>query len=802
MPITKLHVAVLFVLLSLLASARGQQSDIPQPASLSPPLFLHNLAEDQKALWAGPFKARIEDLNWLAPFAGFTAGMITADSEISRRLSSTGRLASWSSTGANAGLAAAVAGAGSLYFVGRWRGNDHQQETGILSGEAAVNALLIAQAFKIATGRERPTEGTGQGSFWRGTSLNSSFPSDHAVVTWSIASVVAHEYPGALTQMLAYGLAGGVSAASVTDKAHFTSDALVGSALGWMIGREVYARHHDAELGGGGYGTFISDKEAGERSSENLSSPYVPLDSWVYPAFDRLAALGFAPTAIEGLKPWTRSECERLLEEASGLIDESSASEAAQLYTALNKEFARELGGDRSNYMAVDSVYGGVTSISGEPLTDGYHFGQTIVNNFGRPYERGTNGLAGFSTSGSAGMLGFYVRGEFEHAPAAPGFSQAVVNAIEQADEKPQVEQASPIAAFNQFRLLDSYLMLNVDGWQASFGKQSLWFSPTQDPFLFSDNAEPIYMFRVSQTTARKLPGFLGIFGPYRFETFVGKLTGQHFVNDPDNQIVYSLGRSLARQPMINGQKLNFKPTPNFEFGIGKTGLWGGPDFPITLYTTGNSLFTTANGQGRLHDPGDRRATVDFTYRVPYLRKWLIIYDDSFTEDEISPLGYPQQSAHDAGFYVPQLPKLPKLDFRMEGSFTNVPQFLQPVAGGFFYWNIHYLDGYTNQGNIMGNAAVGRQGIAFRGSSTYWFASNRTIQLGYRSEQADPDFLEGGHLKDIYVQSEWRFNPSVSLESFMQFEWWNWPILGNKRNDVTASMQLTYWPHWRFNGGR
>ena len=800
------------IVLLLLGSAHCQQA----PASLSLPIFLRNLAQDQKDLWSSPFKARIEDLSWLVPVAGVTAGLIDADSELSSRISNTGRLARHSSTLANAGLATAVGGAGGLYLLGRWHGDDHEQETGILSGEAAINALLIGEAFKVATRRERPTEGSGQGRFWHGSGLNSSFPSTHAIVTWSIASVLAHEYPGPLTQLFAYGLATGVSVARVTGKQHFPSDVLVGSALGWMTGREIYARHHDPELGGGGYGTFHSDKQIGEaRSTESISSPYVPLDSWIYEAFDRLAALGVAPSAMEGMKPWTRRECARLLEEASDYREDSTSSftsgEAARLYTVLTKEFARELSGEVSNYAQVDSVYARVTSISGQPLTDGYHFGQTIVNDFGRPYERGANTIGGFSSSASAGAIGFYVRGEFEHAPGAPGVSQNVQNAIQLADAKttnaqeagpPIFQPAASIPAFNQFRLLDSYIMLNVQGWQASFGKQSLWLGPTQDPYLFSNNAEPIYMFRLSQTTPRKLPGILGLLGPYRMELFVGKLTGQHYVNTQDGNIAFSQGRSLERQPMINGQKITFKPTPNFEFGIGKTGLWGGPDFPITLGTTRNSLLSTGNAIGRDNDPGDRRSTVDFTYHVPGLREWLVLYDDSFTEDEISPLGYPQQSAHNAGFYMPQLPRLPKLDFRVEAAYTNVQDFLQPLGGGFFYWNIRYLDGYTNKGNIMGNATVGRQGIAYRGSSTYWFASDRTIRLGYRSEEADADFLKGGHLKDVYLQSEWSFNKALSLSTFMQYEWWNWPLLGNKQNDFTASLQLTYRPHWRLNGGK
>jgi hypothetical protein len=320
---------------------------------------------------------------------------------------------------------------------------------------------------------------------------------------------------------------------------------------------------------------------------------------------------------------------------------------------------------------------------------------------------------------------------------------------------------------------------------------------------LWSDNAEPIYMFRISQTAPSKLPGFLGFLGPVRSEFWIGTLTGQHYVNTQDGNIAFSLGRTLSRQPMVNGVKVNFKPTPNFEFGFGKTGLWGGPDFPITFHTTRISFLSTTNAAGRGNDPGDRRSTVDFTYRVPGLRNWLTIYDDSFTEDEISPVGYPQQSAHNPGLYLSHFPGLPHLDARVEAAFTNLPEFLEPLGGGFFYWNTRYLDGYTNKGNIIGNGTVGRQGISLRGESTYWFASDRTVQLGYRSNVVDNMFLQGGNFRDIYLRSQWNFNHSVSLSAFLQYEWWNFPLLtaGKKQNDFTASWQVTYWPHWRWKRG-
>jgi hypothetical protein len=774
-------------------------------ASDNPVKFLRNLAYDQKAIWTSPFKARIEDLNWIVPLAGLSAGLLNADAELSSRIDGTGSFSRHSGTISNGGLALALGGSGGLYLLGKYRHDDHQKETGILAIEAATDSLVVGEVLKAVTQRARPTDGNKQGDFFNSSSIsNSSFPSAHALMVWSAASVLAHEYPGPLTQIFAYGVATTVSAARVAGRNHFPSDVVVGSALGWLIGRQVYKAHHQTELPGSGYGTFVRDPAPEGRPNWERASAYVPMDSWVYSAFDRLAALGVMNSGIIGLRPWTRKECSRLLEEVSGEVDETNPDEAWHVYAALAREFAIELNGEEGDYIGLDSVYARVTAISGPPLTDGFHFGQTIVNDFGRPYQRGTNGLTGFTSSGTSGALGFYVSGEYDHAPSAPGVSQTVQDAIQKADEKgPQ--PATPISAFNQFRLLDAYLSLNIKGWQTSFGKQTLWLGPTQDPFLASNNTEPMYMLRVDQTHPQKLPSFLKWLGPVRSEYWVGKMTGHHWVTtqDPALGTVFSLGRTLSKQPMVHGFKINFKPTPNFEFGVGRTGIFGGPDYPITGGSVKHALFSTTNSVGRGSDPGDRRSSFDFSYRIPGFRKWLTLYEDSFVEDEISPIGYPRRSAHNPGLYLSQVPGVQHLDLRIEASYTNLPGLIQPPDGGFFYWNVRYLDGYTNKGNILGNGTVGRQGIAYRADSTYWFASDKTLKFGYRNEVADNSFLQGGNLRDVHFKSEWAFSPRVSLSSLLQYEWWNFPLLsaGKKQNDFTAQFQLTYWPHWRLKRG-
>jgi membrane-associated phospholipid phosphatase len=67
------------------------------------------------------------------------------------------------------------------------------------------------------------------------------------MIAWSSAAVIASEYDGPMTKLAAYGLATGVSLSRVLARQHFPSDVVVGSAVGWLVGRYVFHKHHKAD---------------------------------------------------------------------------------------------------------------------------------------------------------------------------------------------------------------------------------------------------------------------------------------------------------------------------------------------------------------------------------------------------------------------------------------------------------------------------------------------------------------------------------------------------------------------------
>jgi hypothetical protein len=747
--------------------------------------FVPNVLADQKAFWSRPFRPKPADVNWLVPFMASTSLMIGSDTSIEARVPTSPTRVKRSQDLSNFGTASLIGTAGGFYFWGHLAHNEHARETGLLSGEALVNSLAVGSAIQLFAGRQRPSEGTGKGKFWQG---GTSFPSDHAVAAWSVASVVAHEYPGPLTKMLAYGTASAVSVARITGRKHFAADVFVGSALGWYLGREVYRAHHDPELGGPGWDGSSNDSEE-RRAPANMGSPYVPLDSWVYPALVRLAALGYVQSAYLGIRPWTRMECARLLVEAGERIGDGSEEngEANRLYSALAGEFSDESArwnGAANLGASLDSVYNRSTGISGTPLRDSYHFGQSIINDYGRPYGEGFNAVAGFTSHAVAGPLSITIQGEYQHAPAVPSDAPSVLQATAAADGTLPLPNGT--AQVDRFRLLESTVALTFNNVQISFGQQSLWLGPGEaGPFLFSNNAEPVTMLRIDSVTPYRIPLLSRLLGPARSQFFLGRLSGQRWEQSPT-----LFGPNLTSQPFVHGTSVSFHPTANLEFGMGFTAQFGGQGNP---FTWSNFLRTFYSHQASsTTNPAKRLSEFHFNYRVPGLRDWLQVYVDSMVIDEYSPIGS-TRPAINPGLYFPRLPKLHQMDLRLEGITTdlNWPPHFSP---GAFYSDGRYRSGYTNNGNIIGSW-VGRQGRGEQGWLTYRVSPRTFIQAGYRHNSVDRAFLNGGQLRDFTLRADVMLTKEWGVSGFVQHENWHFPVLSPAaQSNITGSLQLTFWP--------
>jgi membrane-associated phospholipid phosphatase len=207
---------------------------------------------DQKRIWTSPFHTSKDDIKWWVIFGGATAGLIAADQHIAKAAPNTPTLVHLGNDVSYLGAPyTLIPIAGGFYFIGSAAGNERFREAGMLSFETLIDVTVVSLAVKSITDRERPQEGHGEGHFWASTSprYNSGFPSGHAIETFALASVFAHEYRDKWwVKFLAYAYAGGVVGARLAANQHFPGDVMAGGAMGWFIGDYVYAKRHNGEL--------------------------------------------------------------------------------------------------------------------------------------------------------------------------------------------------------------------------------------------------------------------------------------------------------------------------------------------------------------------------------------------------------------------------------------------------------------------------------------------------------------------------------------------------------------------------
>jgi hypothetical protein len=543
-----------------------------------------------------------------------------------------------------------------------------------------------------------------------------------------------------------------------------------------------------------------------------LDSPYIPVDSWIYPAVLRLFSLNFVDTAYLGMRPWTRSSLEHMLEEAGARIEDADAGpatdQAQEIYEALIHALREDMEGPcltHEGNSRIESVYSVMRGISGTPLRDSYHLGSTVINDYGRPYENGFNNYSGASGYASAGRFLIYARGEFQGAPSGVGYSAALTQTLasEDADLLPiAIDPATglpylqttiptgPIGTTVRGRVMEAYASAHFLNHEISFGKQDDWLGPAVGGGMaYSNNAENIYSFRINRVEPLHIPLLSWITGPFRYEFLVGSLKGHTYPNDP----------------WVHVEKVSFKPTPNLEFGFERTVIWGGEGIePITLHTFLKSFFSFAAAgplEGTRDSPGARFGAFDFTWRLPFVRNWLTLYCDSEVHDDISPADAPRRASWRPGLYLSHVPGVAKLDVRVEGASTD-PPVSSSMGGHFMYYESLQQQGYTNNGQLFGDW-IGREDKGGQAWITYHLSGNEWIEAGVRNQKAAKDFIPGGTtLNDINFKAVKRIGKDFEVNGNFAYERWTAPIYPTGtpiypaalHTVTTTTIQLTWFP--------
>ena len=342
---------------------------------------------------------------------------------------------------------------------------------------------------------------------------------------------------------------------------------------------------------------------------DNLSSAYIPVDSFVYPEALRLYSLGYLDTAFINMRPWTRRSLLHMLQLSTPAIMSDGNGQAIEILAKLNEYLAAEdptapMQGlhfhPRGQIYGVQSVYTRLMGIDGQILRDSFHLGQTIANDYGRPYESGFNNVTGFSTLNEYGRFSLFVRGEYQRAPSGYGYSNTDTSnplttvtddtgtnvytlASYLSDYLDAIPYVAPllnqatipnphIATQNNFRIQEATLSVHFLGHEISGGKSDAWLGPSAGSAMaWSNNAEDIYSFRINRVEPMYIPFVDKVLGPLRYDFFVGSLKGHVYPN----------------APWVHSEMFSFAPSSNFQFAFQRTVIWGGATghVPITFGT-------------------------------------------------------------------------------------------------------------------------------------------------------------------------------------------------------------------------
>lgn len=226
------------------ASLWDEPNSAPQPGYHFGGKYLFKFVPDLKHVVVSPFHWKARDALLFGGAAALTGLLYAHDGDIGRWVLDHRSFTSNGTTRFLSHLAEPPAMLGlitTMYATGEIFGKRGLRRTALLSLEAYVLHSATSSFIKFVAGRLRYEAGEGPHSFHPFSTVFSktSFPSGHSGSIFSVAAVIAGEADSWPVGALAYGVAGLAAISRLHDMEHWASDILVGSVLGFFIGKMV-----------------------------------------------------------------------------------------------------------------------------------------------------------------------------------------------------------------------------------------------------------------------------------------------------------------------------------------------------------------------------------------------------------------------------------------------------------------------------------------------------------------------------------------------------------------------------------
>jgi membrane-associated phospholipid phosphatase len=255
---------IIFFLLSTLFG-------ISQNDSLTSEWIVKGGLKDQAKLWSSPLRIKPKHLAVIVPLISLTGTALYFDESIYSSINKFNTKNVWavniSSMLTYAGDGYMAIGISSTFYVlGHLTKNEKTLQTGALCYQAFIHSGIITGIGKVAFSRKRPVgeygadwqpDGESIWHFFPGflksfqgepQSNYSSFPSGHTSAAWSIATVVAKQYHETIwVPIVAYSLATAAGVTRMILNKHWTSDVIVGAAIGYGVGHFLFKNRNNTK---------------------------------------------------------------------------------------------------------------------------------------------------------------------------------------------------------------------------------------------------------------------------------------------------------------------------------------------------------------------------------------------------------------------------------------------------------------------------------------------------------------------------------------------------------------------------
>ena len=418
-------------------------------------------------------------------------------------------------------------------------------------------------------------------------------------------------------------------------------------------------------------------------------STNMPVGSIYYDYIDKLEGMGYIKSMLYGTRPYSRMDMARWTLEAEENLEKNPSaadyvvSMVARLKQALAPEIAQIEAFNAGDKPAAGfKVQSTKLELAGADLHngDGYAY-KGLKNARWQSFSENRNGhhyQHGFNANASV-----YMDGNLGRDLALSLTARAAWDTKDHGTAS----------------LDEGYLSTRLGIWNFDLGKQAIdWGQGTTGKLMFSNNARPMTMIKVSNELQPKSRGFLAFLGQTKFTAFASQLDKNRTEGGvKDHEHPWMLG---FRADLV---------WKNFTLGLARGSMLSGKGNAIHRSDFGDWLI----GHNAYHDDKwNDIAGIDFRWRMPGVQ----IYGELYGEDQAH--AFPSEKAYRLGIYVPRLSYDGAWDLRLEGARTN----------NAWYSHGTYQAGWTYHNDIMGDS-MGKDADRLYGNINYY--ASATDKIGF-----------------------------------------------------------------------